>query len=172
MYLSLYPSRLWAEVNRVVSYHYVNLFNFMQEQGILDSLNELHMFCLHYIYLPRIQRSVNEFREQWNNHGLSTQGGQTPLQLWHMGIVNNVGLPDSISDDIFNVDHTFGVDEEGPLPEFQTNNNVIIPHNDVTVNETTITFIQRSVDPLQNDGNHGINLFVNLVDFLQNTRTV
>ncbi|KAL2092694.1 hypothetical protein ACEWY4_012492 [Coilia grayii] len=160
--------RLWAVVNRVVSYHYVNLFNFMEQQGILDSLNEIHLFCLHYIYLPRIQRSMNEFREQWNNHGLSTQGGQTPLQLWHMGIVNNAGLPESISNDIFHVDHTFGVDEEGPLPEFQTTNNVIIPHNNVTVNETAINFIQRTVHPLQNDTNHGINLFVNIVDFLQN----
>lgn len=136
----------------------------MEQQGILDSLNEIHLFCLHYIYLPCIQRSVNEFREQWNNHGLSTQGGQTPLQLWHMGIVNNVGLP---SNYIFHVDHTFGIDEEGPLPEFQTNNNVIIPHNNVTINEMAMNFIQRTVDPLHNDRNHGINLFVNIVDFLQ-----
>ncbi|KAF3835796.1 hypothetical protein F7725_028354, partial [Dissostichus mawsoni] len=81
--------RLWAELNRVVSRHYANIFTFMEEQGILDSLNELHLFCLHYVYLPRLERAVTEFVNQWNNHGLSTQGGQTPLQLWHSGVIHN-----------------------------------------------------------------------------------
>ena len=73
--------RLWAELNRVVSRHFINIFTFMEEQGVLDSLNELHLFCLHYVYLPRIERAVTEFINQWNNHGLSTQGGQTHLLL-------------------------------------------------------------------------------------------
>ncbi|XP_054631907.1 uncharacterized protein LOC129181161 [Dunckerocampus dactyliophorus] len=77
--------RLWAELNRVVSFHFSNLFTFMENEGILDSTDELHLFCLHYIYLPRVQRAAAEFRNQWNNHGLSTQGGQTPLQLWQRG---------------------------------------------------------------------------------------
>ncbi|XP_030217483.1 uncharacterized protein LOC115547416 [Gadus morhua] len=77
--------RLWAELNRVVSYYFSDLFTFMENEGILDSLCDLHLFCLHYIYLPRVRRGVREFRSQWNNHGLSTQGSQTPLQLWHRG---------------------------------------------------------------------------------------
>ncbi len=28
----------------------------------------------------------------WNNHGLSTERGQTPLQLWHRGIVSHIGI--------------------------------------------------------------------------------
>lgn len=42
--------RLWVEVNRIVSRHFINIFNFMEEQGILDSLNEVHLFCLHYVF--------------------------------------------------------------------------------------------------------------------------
>ena len=61
----------------------------MENEGILDSLCDLNLFCLHYIYLPRVQRAVREFKSQWNNHGLSTQGGQTPLQLWHRGVVSH-----------------------------------------------------------------------------------
>ncbi len=84
--------RLWAELNRVVSYYYSDLFTFMENQGILDSLCELHVFCLHFIFLPRIQRAVREFRDMWNNHRLSTERGQTPLQLWHRGIVSYIGI--------------------------------------------------------------------------------
>lgn len=57
--------RLWAELNRVVSFHSVLCF----EHGVLDSLNELRLLCLHYIYLPWIQRAATEFHNQWNNNG-------------------------------------------------------------------------------------------------------
>ena len=40
--------RLWAEVNRVVSAFYGDLFVFMEEDGILDSHNEQHIFARHY----------------------------------------------------------------------------------------------------------------------------
>lgn len=96
--------RLWAELNRVVSTHFINIFNFMEEQGVLDSMNELHLFCLHYIYLPRIERAATEFLNQWNNHGLSTQGRQTPLQMWHSGVINNMGIHSAING-IFDVDN-------------------------------------------------------------------
>uniref|UniRef100_A0A096LWU0 Integrase catalytic domain-containing protein n=1 Tax=Poecilia formosa TaxID=48698 RepID=A0A096LWU0_POEFO len=81
--------RLWAELNRVVSNNFINLFNFKEEHGILDSLNEVHPFSLHFVYMPRIERATIEFQNQWNNHGLSTQNGRTPLQLWHTGVINN-----------------------------------------------------------------------------------
>ncbi|KAA8578510.1 hypothetical protein FQN60_000049 [Etheostoma spectabile] len=138
--------RLWAELNRVVSRHFINIFNFMEEHGVLDSLNELHLFCLHFVYLPRIERAVTEFINQWNNHGLSTQGGQTPLQLWHSGVINNAGIHPAINS-IFDADNYYGIDEEGPLPELQTNNNVVIPDIDVTINETTMNIIQQ-VNPI------------------------
>lgn len=79
---------LWAELNRVVSVYYTDLFSVMKNEGILDSPNELHLFCLHYMYSPRVQRAAAEFRDQWNNHSLSTQGSQTPLQLWLRRVLN------------------------------------------------------------------------------------
>lgn len=156
--------RLWAELNRVVSRHFINIFNFMESQGILDSLNEQHLFCLHYVYLPRIERALTEFISQWNNHGLSTQGGQTPLQLWHTGVINSVGIHPVLSD-VFEAGF-YGIDEQGPLPELQTNNNVVVPDINAMVNETTMNLF-RQVNPLENDGNYGIDIFSSLVNFLQ-----
>lgn len=159
--------RLWAELNRVVSRHFISLFSYMESVGILDSLSELNLFCLHYIFMPRIQRATIEFTNQWNYHGLSTQGGQTPLQLWHTGIINNIGLGNTAVDAIFHTNNFYGEDEEGPLPELQTNNNVVIPDINVTMNETTAHAIQQHFDPLQNDGNYGIDLFCSLLHFLE-----
>ena len=42
--------RLWAELNRVVSRHYINIFNFMEEQGILDSLNRGYLFNSSFLF--------------------------------------------------------------------------------------------------------------------------
>lgn len=114
--------RLWAELNRVGCRNFINIFNFMEEQGVLDSLNELHLFCLHYVYLPRIQQAVTEFINQWNNHGLSTQGGQTPLQLWHSGVINKIGIV-PMKNDIIHLDTEYHFNEHEPLPQLQTTSN-------------------------------------------------
>lgn len=158
--------RLWAELNRVVSYYFSDLFTFMENENILDSLCDLHLFCLHYIYLPRVQRAVREFRNQWNNHGLSTQGGQTPLQLWHRGIVRYVGSNNTAIGGVFQIEEHFVPGDE-PLPAVVSRNNVEVPENGVHVSNSTMQEIQRLFDPLMDDGNHGIDLFLSLLHFLQ-----
>lgn len=156
--------RLWAELNRVVSYHFSNLFSFMENEGILDSTDELHMFCLHFIYMPRVQRATAEFHNQWNNHGLSTQGGQTPLQLWQRGVLTSTCS--SAIQDIFAVNDTMEMNEEIPS-HFETENNVVVPVNRFNINSTHMNIIQHNINPLREDGNHGIELFSELLNFLK-----
>lgn len=159
--------RLWAELNRVVSYHYSDLFTFMQNEGILDSLSELHMFSLHYIYFQRIQRAVGEFRDQWINHALSTKRHMTPLQLWHRGVITHVGQNSTAVSSVFDANEPSVTDESGPLSELHLNNNVEVPENNFNINDTTIEEINQAIDPFTEDGNHGMNLFVTLVNFLE-----
>ena len=156
-------------MGRVVSRHFISLFNYSLESvGILDSLDEHHLFCLHYIFMPRIRTATTEFINQLNHHGLSTQRGQTPLQLWHTGIINNIGQGNTAVDPVF--DDTFYRTDEGPLPEVRTNNNVIVP-DIVTVNDTMAQALQLNFDPLQNDGNLGIHLFCSLLYFFHQHHT-
>ncbi len=74
--------RLWAEVNRVVSHHYSQLFAWMEDRGILDQNNKVNHFAFQFIYLPKINRSLREFVSQWNYHDLRTCGRQSPVALW------------------------------------------------------------------------------------------
>ena len=64
--------RLWAELNRVMSALYKDLFGYLENNQLLDSVNEVHLFALHYVYMPRINTSLAGFRLQWNHHGLRT----------------------------------------------------------------------------------------------------
>ena len=75
--------RLWAEVNRVLSALYKGIFNFLQERMLLDPLHEEHLFALHFVFSPRINASLSEFKQQWNHHGMRTTRHQTPP--WHCG---------------------------------------------------------------------------------------
>ena len=64
--------RLWHDLYRSVISAYAETFHPLESEGILDPLNEVDMHCLHYIYIPRICKSLKEFQESWNNHSLST----------------------------------------------------------------------------------------------------
>ena len=89
--------RLWRDVNRCVCAPFADMFRTFEAEGILDPLNEADMFCLHFIFLPRISKSLNEFLESWNNHPLSTEGNMTPYQLFFEGthFMHNEGDSDT-----------------------------------------------------------------------------
>ena len=65
---------------------YKDLFGFLEKNGLLDSLDEVDLFALHYVFLPRINASLSEFTSQWNHHGIRTVSNQTPLALWQTNI--------------------------------------------------------------------------------------
>ena len=54
----------------------------MESVNILHPLSDIHLFCLHFVYIPRIRRSLSIFVDAWNNHPLSTESGHSPYLLW------------------------------------------------------------------------------------------
>eukprot|EP00794_Sanderia_malayensis_P016370 gene16370-18012_t len=89
--------RLWREVNRIVGHIYSEIFKHMESIGILDSTNEMHLYALHFVFMPRIVRSLEEFHSQWNFRGIRTACSSSPLALWHSGY--NDALNQSNDDD-------------------------------------------------------------------------
>ena len=154
--------RLWADVNRVSSALYKDLFEFLENSGTLDALDELHLFALRYVYLPRINASLAEFKSQWNHHGVRTTGHQTPLALWHTGILN---APDDSH--IINC-QTYGIDWDGPMCGVVTDNNIVVPDSHIQLTEQQLHELHNSVDPLSDDGNNGISHFLNVVGIIRN----
>lgn len=78
--------RLWRDVRRCVVSTFADTFRKLESDGFLDPLNEVDLYCLHFVFLPRIQRCVTEFRESWNHHTLSSEGNMTPYQLFYEGM--------------------------------------------------------------------------------------
>lgn len=126
--------RLWGEGNRVVSAFFKDLFLFMENVVLLDSTDPLHIRALHHVYLPRINRAVDEFAGQWNHHSLRTMESNSPLQLWTAGMM-------LLTEDQRLLDHVH-VQQQQPHDHYYYDADF------------------RQLDPLTDDGNHGIELFL------------
>ena len=83
--------RLWRDLHEQVTSSFHKLFKSMEANGILDPDNELHIFCLHSVFLPRINHCMNCFVDMWNNHKMRTAANRTPLQLFVLGLHSNRG---------------------------------------------------------------------------------
>lgn len=54
----------------------------MEEEGLLDITNDVHLFSLRYVFEPRINAHLLEFGNGWNSHSLSSERNMSPAQLW------------------------------------------------------------------------------------------
>ena len=76
---------MWQNVSRSVIVPFKEIFSSLEDQAILDINNEVDLFCLHAVFIGRINASVEEFIRSWNSHPLSSENNQTPLQLFSLG---------------------------------------------------------------------------------------
>ena len=101
--------RMWRDITRCVSSSFIAMFGALEAEGLLDPLNEVDMFCLHFVVIPEINKSLSDFQGSWNSHPLSTEANRTPVQLYVEGLLASVeystasqqssaGSPNSLSD--------------------------------------------------------------------------
>ena len=148
--------RLWCDVNRVIVSRFLNIFLFLEQRMILDATDEVHLFCLHLVYIPLINKTINEFIGEWNNHPVTTQCNFSPNQLWIQGMLNfrNSGyqpVADVTAADAGNNDH-YGIDEEGPVPEMQCDYAVNIPVTTASLSQEQELSLQEARDAIFQSG--------------------
>ena len=84
--------RLWRDVFTGVLSYFYELFHYMEEEDILDPLNDIHLGCLHCVFLPKINEHLNVWKKAWENHRMRTTK-TSPRRLWVSGQLNNpVGI--------------------------------------------------------------------------------
>ena len=163
--------RLWRDVNTYVISYFRNLFFYLESVDLLDPLDEVHLFALHYVFKPRINRALTLFATQWNNHPLSTEGNRSPYQVWVQGFyefansnyetVRDVVVPETL--DV----NSYGIDDDGPIPEIRTINHVEIPESNIVLEDEEMAILTLLVNPLDEDNEHGKDLFVNACEALE-----
>lgn len=64
--------RLWRDMHQCVTVLFYKLFYYIEHHDLLDPMNEKHLYALHYVFIPRINRALSEFRHGWNHHPIRT----------------------------------------------------------------------------------------------------
>lgn len=162
--------RLWRDLFRCVVKLYYRLFYFLEDQGLLNPVEQKHIFALHYVFLPRINKALTEFCVGWNNHGVRTAGSKTPNQLYTEGALRlrHSGL---VALDFFDTtDENYGVEEGGlSVDSDDDEEGVEVPRCGFTLLDVHFRQLCHIVDPLQSSENYGIDLFQQTVGFITNT---
>ncbi|XP_028412399.1 uncharacterized protein LOC114535216 [Dendronephthya gigantea] len=162
--------RLHRDVYCGVLSHYVWLFTTMEEDGLLDCLNEHHLFALHYVFIPRIQNSLDEFKCQWNSHPVSTAENLSPEQMFIRGTMTNCNR-NILAEENAHEQLGAGVDldEDGTVLISDDDYDVSVPQ--VNVSEELTNLVHETINPLDDDGYHGVNLYRACVGLLCETTT-
>ena len=157
--------RLHYDTTHCVLSHFIDIFKYLEENEIMKRDDVVDLFAIQFVFVPRIQKSLNEFQEAWNHHQLSTERNKSPYQLWIMGMMDKSKIHQqgvrAFHSSCFDDVGLFGVD---PSPAMN-----IMPYDESLVEVHDIHFeriqsveniISNEFDPLYDDKNFGIDLYL------------
>ena len=159
--------RLWRDMFQSVIVTYYRLFYHMEQQDILDPLNEVHLFLLHYIYMPRINRSLQKFQETWNHHSLRTEHNSTPYQLFTSGVLRLHHAEMVSLNFLEDVDDRYGIDHGHFQVDHDESEDVVVPPINIQLTEHQVNTLQQTVNPLADSENYGIELYEQALNCLE-----
>ena len=152
--------RLWRDVFCNVCHTFYYTFQAMEQCGILQRGNRIHMFILHFVYLPRINKAIRSFVLAWNQHPLRTERNWSPVQMWTNGMVDirNRGNTGSVwLDEQVDDLEWYGYDPDAPTPS--DDGLSIVDVNDIAVPDIEVDHITQNINPLAFSDSFGIDIY-------------
>ena len=147
--------RLWRNMHRCVTVTFYRLFYYLEYHDLLNPIDDVHIFVLQYIFLPRINKSLLEFKEAWNSHKVRTEQGLTPSQLFTSGALQLRQSGLSALDFFDRVTDNYGVEEEGVTP-YDDAEGVEVPPCLLNLPDGRLEELKETVDPLSDSDSFGI----------------
>ena len=157
--------RLWRDLHRCVTQLFYRLFYHLENIGLLDPLNEAHLYCVHYVFVPRINRALEAFQKGWNHHSIRTENNKSPHQLFVQGYLSLQRSGLVALDFAEQVDTNYGIEEHG-LATLESQ--VEVPQSLLTVPESALEQLRQQVNPLRSSDNYGIELYEEALRFITN----
>lgn len=164
--------RLWRDVRQAAINPFIDIFSFLETDerrgglGLLSPDDDISMWALHFVFLPRINCALGKFRAQWNHHELRTEKHKTPTQLFLMGCLaqRNTNTLVGIRD-IFHPRQQQAPVNVADLPEVDYGNRVQVPAVPCPLQDDQLQELRALVDPLGDDAAKGIELFKTTLEF-------
>lgn len=152
----------------------------LESEGKIDSTNEMHLWALHYVYIPRINRDLQLFIHQWNHHKLRTERYMSPHQLFIRGCLSQLtrnqtgirGILGADEEPVADVNIPPASEEVTPQAFhtiFHWPESVEVPANHFNIQAGVMGQLVQQVNPL--GGRHddlGTDLLEQVINFLGN----
>jgi hypothetical protein len=106
--------RQWRDMTKEVTGFYKNIFLRLEEEHKIDFNDSDALYCLHFLFLTRINEDLQRYIRVWNNHKLSTERNRTPNQLLLMNQHVNAAI--AVNEDEFGVEEVYDDDMEVDVP--------------------------------------------------------
>ena len=146
--------RLWRDVYEGVLSMYYQLFYFLEDEGMLDPFNTLHIAALHYVYLPKINEKLELWRNAWSRHRTRTVKS-SPIRLWVSGQLQNpVGIELSSAEWVLDEER---VEDRRPIFEARG-----------ALSEQCFEILRNQVPSNWTSSNYGIDVYLTVLDIIEN----
>ena len=133
--------RLWRDVHRLAVRPFKDIFFFLEDENLLDPLNDMHLYCLHLVYLLRINQALSEFTQQYNNHPTRTARNKSPLQQFLLGVLSCRQSGRVEIDDALDPGLSYGIDDCGPFPCIELDEAVVVDPPSVSLDANQIAIL-------------------------------
>ena len=147
------------DLNACITTPFKQIFMQLENDGHLDVDNETDMFCLHYVYIPRINNALVAHLNAHNNHKISTEASATPSQLFY---ANNHLRELFVNTDTN--DQPSPAQSPAQSPELSV---VTVPSTTCPISDEHFLELE-AIDPLKDSTMQGKDIFLEVVDFVGN----
>lgn len=163
--------RLWRDCREKILDKYILTFEYMEKHLILDVLNNIHIFALHFVYKKRIGQDLAHWQEAHNNHPIRTENNKTPIQLWLSGSLLNRFSSSSAMRNLFLSSTN---DRNAVIDRFRETQNWEEPLNithvlssiDPPLSIPELERLCNLVDPLSHSQSNGIDIYGSVVNYI------
>ncbi|KAG9272154.1 hypothetical protein AMEX_G13113 [Astyanax mexicanus] len=149
--------RLWRDVWVAVTHLYYDVLHTLEEDGLLDIADCLHLYCVHYTFLPRLKDDLSRFAHGWDHHPIRTEQNMTPNQLWSLGLMHNPVREPEMSEEI-QID---AIDwEDSGLTVQESHHGVVLPELECPLHPQSLELLRSAVQPTAPSDSFGRDLYL------------
>lgn len=163
--------RLWRDMHRCVTSVFYKLFYYLEYNDLLDPVSNIHLFAIQYVFIPRVNKALRQFVCAWNSHGVRTEHGQTPNQLFTSGSLRLRYSGLTALDFFDSVPESYGTGDDGgggeALSDEEGEQGVEIPPTNLALSDEQLAELQSSINPLDDSDEFGIDLFTSALELIQ-----
>ena len=164
--------RLWRDVYVKVLDKYYKLFYHMEDRSVLDLEDDVQMYCLHYVFVPRINDVLRKWAEAHNSHKVRTEHNKSPLQLWYASSLQHSTQRSTAMTNMFQMDTSererliTAFLNESDLPE-PNDIRVVLPRIPRPLTAAQFARLNDNTDVRRESESHGLDIYGEVHNFVR-----